>query len=332
AVETSNFEVVADNANRLIFTATEQNGATDTSAMGAYSALWDEVERRIDGEIVNPSIPFSQRRLDSSGLVNPRGEITVIGGTEGLGKTTWVLSAEYYVLKAGYGIAHFSLEMRKRELIASFASMCSGVPKPQLLLRRLSSGNWDKFVSAASTIKDFKLNIIDEYFSLTPSQLRRRLRKMIVSENQQVDLVVIDGLWLMKDDPETFINPRTGDVVVSRASRERHEEVFEITRKLNEIAFEFNIHIWITHQFNTNLLNRKNKKPLITDFAESAGVRRNAQNMIGLQRLDGSGITRAHILKLRNQNSAAIGMEIDYFYNADHSMVVESGDKVASHE
>lgn len=65
---------------------------------------------------------------------------------------------------------------------------------------------------------------------------------------------------------------------------ERFTEVHEITRDCIQIARDYNAPVLLTHQYRDEMKLRKDKRPLTTDLAESAAVRRNAHVILGFHR------------------------------------------------
>jgi replicative DNA helicase len=305
-------EALIDDCNRLLYSATDQRVQTDTSAQSIISTYYDRIEAAMSGKDI-AGVPTGWSHFDALLHGFAPGEVTVLAGNEGMGKTTWVLSALRNALKQGLHVAHFTLEMTQEEIIRALTAMESGIPKDVLKTGKLSRAQWSKFVESAGVISKWPLHVIDEYPSLSPVQLRRRLRKMMVTES--VQLVSIDGLWLMDATEPTDDRPR---------------DVFHIMRDLNTLAKQFYLPILITHQYNGKAFDRadKKKRPMIWDLAESAAVRRNAQVIIGLYRdkfygiETGQDLTEAHILK--DRNGVATGKHGQFFYNAPYALYEEA--------
>jgi replicative DNA helicase len=293
-----------DECNRLLFAATDQNVTNaDTRADAIIRRYFDAVMEGREGRAL-AGVPTGFRSMDELTMTLTRGEVTVVGGGEGMGKTSLMLSVLHNVVKDFKLTAvHFSLEMMQDEVMRRFMAMETSIPKDTLKAFTLTDIQWSRFVSATEVIAGWPLHIVDEYPSLTPIQLRRRLRK--ITKDEEVHLVTIDGLWLMEpSEPSGDGRPR---------------DVFLIMRDLNEIARDFSVPIFISHQFNGEQYNRQNKRPVMKDFAESAGVRRNAQVMIGLYRDSYYGIdaladvTEAHFVK--DRNGGAQGRKVDLAYD-----------------
>lgn len=301
--KTMTIDEVIDQSDHLLYKATNRHAETRTDAFSIMNNYFTRVENMLnDGE--NPAVMTGFTQIDvECGGIYP-GEVTVLAGSEGMGKTTCALSITRNMVKAGYRVAVFTLEMSQEEIIRTFTSMESGIYKSVLKSFGLSGYQWGLFVQSSGDIAKWPLEIVDEYPTLTPGQCRRKLRKLM--NDGAIDAVVIDGLWLME---------------ANEPCGERHRDVGVIMRDLNLVARDFNVPILITHQYNAQIDGKKH--PTVYYLSESAGVRRNAQMIWGLHRpsfydrdsLD--NVTSLYSLKDRNGGSA--GTKWALVYNTQYS-------------
>jgi len=307
-----------DECNRRLFEATDQVIPTESTSLSdiivRYSAL------------VEDAMTTGERRGVRSGLSNlddmlrgaVPGELTIIAGAEGMGKTTFALSLARSMAQLGYSLAIFTLEMSQEEIARKLIGMESGIANRALKALDLTSAQWAKFVAASGVVGQWSIEIIDDFPTLSPIQLRRRLRTLIQAKKQHIDAVIVDGLWLMQPTEPT---------------PERHEAVGNITRDVIQVARDFNVPIYLTHQYNGEARQRRNKRPMIHDLAESAGVRRNAQVILGLYRdsyygeeaVSDNGMTELHCLKDRN-GSGAQGRSINFFFDLGKALFLPAAD------
>lgn len=295
-----------DEANRLLFEATDQHlGLTDTSAAACAQDYLDLMQSRMRLD-QRRGVAYGFERFDNpvnfTGGLYP-GDVTVLCGHEGYGKTTFVLTVARNALLAGKHVVIFTLEMRREEIIQVFVSQETGIPKTTLRDGSLDFDEFDAMSEAVGRIGAWNMHIIDDFRGgdnpLTPLALRRRLRVLLAQ--QPVDLVIIDGLWLMEpnDDRE-------------RGGKERWHAVGNIMYGLADIAkgeAGLPVPILITQQYRVDAWHVK--KPTLDLVAESSGVRRTAMVIIGLWRTD-AGFTEAHILKDRAGGNAGHICLFDY--------------------
>lgn len=301
---------LVDKANQLLFDATEQYVQAVPNDMRAISSAYYELMEDALNNGAPAGVTTGFDNLDSAVVSFVPKEVYVLAGSEGMGKTTMFLSMLRNLTKREphtVGVL-FSLEMVRQEVVQIFTAMESGVFKDKLRRRELNQMDWSAFVKANAVIANWNVHIVDEYPTLTPMQLRRKLRRMIQYDRLPVGIVYIDGLWLMNG---------------TQTTKERWQEVSDIMRDLNQIARDFNVPIVITHQYNGEAWQRKDKRPTMRDLAESAGVRRNAQVIMGLYRAAYYGedterdVTQLYILK--DRNGSATGQYVDFLFNRDRA-------------
>lgn len=301
--KTASIDDVIDQCDHLIYKATNRHAETRTDAKSIMADYWTRVETMRNGGI-NPGILTGFHQLDEQcGGLYP-GEVTVLAGSEGMGKTTWALSAARNIAKSGKRVAIFTLEMAQEEIIRAFTAMETGIFKSVLKAFTLSDYQWGLFVKAAGDIAKWPMEIVDEFPTLTPVQCRRKLRKLM--NGGDIDVVIIDGLWLMES---------------SEPTNERFRDVTVIMRDLNLIARDFNVPVLITHQYNADV--NKSKYPTVFHLSESAGVRRNAQMIWGLHRAsfyDRESVDDATSLySLKDRNGGSVGTKLPFIYNTNYS-------------
>jgi replicative DNA helicase len=236
-------------------------------------------------------VPSGFIHLD--GLLNGHGfypnEVTVWAGAEGMGKTTALLSIARNAARTQRSVVIFTMEMEQSEIAQALISMETGIPRSTIQSKRISPQQWEQMVTATGIVGSWNLHVVDmhEFPALKPIQLRRKLRSMLL--NTPIDLVILDGLWLMQPD---------------ESSGKRFDDVGLIMRDLSGVAKQFGLPIIVSHQYKEEI--RSVKKPTIYHLAESAGVRRNAQVIIGMWRSsyfkdDENAQTYAYVMKNRNR-------------------------------
>lgn len=296
-------EIMVDKFNELLFTATEQVNKADTSMRGMVQRYWDRIEAGRNGEKVRV-VPTGIPQLDALIGGCAEDEVMVLAGADKQGKTTLLLSWVRQMLISGYRVLYFSLEMTQDEIIRILTTMHTGISKKDQKLNNLTDGEYALFVKTMGEIADWKLDVDDSLPNLTPTQLRRAIRKHL--QQQPVDIVVIDGLWLMHSD---------------KPALERPQAVSDITQQLNIIAKnEFHLPILITHQYRDG---QSGERPYLAWLSESISVRRNAQMILGIHRprhFDDAAEDETGIYVLADRNGqGAQGEYVPLFYDAKYA-------------
>lgn len=231
--------------------------------LGDYA---DILTQRMNG-VIKP-ISTGYRDLDEQldgGL--ERGTLTIIAGRPGMGKTA-----------AGLGIARnaafdgcslfFSMEMSRHQVSDRNVAALGAVPlkwlrKPTEHDR--DKANWDGMTAAF--IKARSLNLfIDDETGLNMLEIRAKARA--IKRKHGLDVIVIDQL--------SFITGGKSD--------KRYEVVGEYTRALVALSKELDCAVVLLCQLNRKCEDRPNKRPQMSDLAESGSIEQDAANIVFLYR------------------------------------------------
>lgn len=306
-----------DECNRMLFDATEQQTTCERNDIAALIGdYFDRVEAGRNSD-TRPGIPTGFKEIDKLLGGCARGEMWVWAGNDGMGKTSCLLTVARAMAILGLRVAIFSLEMTYDEIMRVFVSMESGIPKLTLKDMSLNDAQWKAFVRATGIIAAWNIHIysVEDFPTLTPIQARRTLRKL--QHETGVDVAIFDGLWLMEDD---------------NGEEDRPRAVHNITRDMLQMTRDLGIASHMTHQYNGEAWKRAkdNRRPQRTDLAESAGVRRNSQIILGMYRDAYYQIetpvdtTEIYVMKDRS-GSGAEGKHVKFRYVETRSLLEELG-------
>ena len=186
----------------------------------------DRIERAAKNKGNVTGIPTGFNDLDYklSGL--QPSDLVLVAARPSMGKTAFVLNiAQYVAFKKEKGVAIFSLEMSKEQLVNRLFSLESQVDSQAIRTGNLKDSDWEKLIEGAGIIGKSNL-IIDDTPGISVSELRSKCRKYKLEHD--IQLVIIDYLQLM-----------TGSV--GRHSESRQQEISEISRSLKALARELNV-------------------------------------------------------------------------------------------
>jgi replicative DNA helicase len=110
---------------------------------------------------------------------------------------------------------------------------------------------------------------VDDSSTVNINQLRSKLRKL-KSQHPEIELAVIDYLQLLS----------------AAGSKDRHQEVSEISRGLKMLARELEIPIIALSQLNRGLEARNDKRPMLSDIRESGSIEQDADIILFVYRDD----------------------------------------------
>jgi replicative DNA helicase len=256
---------------------------TDTATVTLKQALqraFADVQRAADsGGLVGVSTGLTDLDKKTTGL--HRGDLTIVAARPGMGKSALATSiaaaatAPPSTQPEGKRrhVLVCTLEMPHDQLALRWAAQDSGTD-----LRALREGqrvNWAALTESAQHLSGLPIQINDTA-PLNVLQLRalaRRAQSAAKRDGAALALVVVDYLQLM--------SPVTRD-----RSRNRENEVSEMSRGLKLLAKELGVHVLALSQLNRSVESRKDKRPMLADLRESGAIEQDADNVMFIFRAD----------------------------------------------
>jgi replicative DNA helicase len=197
-----------------------------------------------------------------------RGELMILGGRPSMGKTALALSATLGAARAGFGTLFISLEMRVEELMAraitdlifehgnspSFSDVRRGkfgaFDRQRISETRTQLENWPLVITDPPTLSAGRL-----------AMMIRRYQRQMAGRGQQLDLVVIDYLGLIRP---------------AGKNKNRYEDMGEISRTLKRVAKECNVALLVLAQLNRECEKREDKRPQLSDLRDAGDIEQDA--------------------------------------------------------
>ncbi len=196
-------------------------------------------------------------------------DLVLIAARPSMGKTAFVLNiAQYIAFKKEKGVAVFSLEMSKEQLVNRLFALESQVDAQAIRTGNMKDSDWEKLIEGAGIIGSSRL-IIDDTPGISISELRSKCRKYKLEHG--LDIVIIDYLQLM-----------TGSV--GRSSESRQQEISEISRSLKGLARELNVPVIALSQLSRAVESRPDKRPMLSDLRESGAIEQDADVVMFIYR------------------------------------------------
>jgi replicative DNA helicase len=190
-----------------------------------------------------------------------RGEITVVAGRPGHGKTTFIINMAYKLLQQGYKVMVINREMKSQEMMKKLLVIASG----KLSHSMIRNGEIDKASqeevnrSLDYILKNYedKLIMFDDVFTLRESTQ--------VIEKFKPDIVIDDFIQLIKVDSKL---------------EGRRFEIEEIMTEYKLLSKKLNMVSVLVSQLNRNIEQRVDPIPKMSDLAESGSIEQTAENII----------------------------------------------------
>jgi len=219
--------------------------------------IQETVDKIIKGDAM---IPFNFKPLDDFSGGMTRGEITVLGGRPGHGKTTLVVNLIGKLISAGKKVLLLNREMSNTEMMRKLLVMESkDITYDEVRRNKVSKKVEEKLVNGLTTI------ISDKYSNLTMYDDIRSLEESMAEVTKfKPDVVIDDYIQL---------------VAVSGAVERR----FQLERVMNDykwICKKENCSAILVSQLNREIERRFDPKPKLSDFAESGVIEQCAESAL----------------------------------------------------
>ena len=195
------------------------------------------------------------------------GELIIIAGRPGMGKSAFAVNiAEYVSINLGKTVAIFNLEMPREQIVNRILCSQALVSNGRIRTGTMEPDDWEKICDVADTIAKAPI-YIDDSASITVSQIRAKCRRLKQMKN--LELIVIDYLKLMQGSGRT---------------ESRQQEISEISRSLKVLAKELDIPVIALSQLKRESEGQKGKKPILSDLRESGAIEQDADMVMFLFR------------------------------------------------
>lgn len=242
------------------------------------------------GSVTGFSCGFTELDRRTSGF-HP-GDLYIVAGRPGMGKTSFVLNVAAnvaatklvasgergagHIEKSGDGVAFFSLEMPREQLAARLLSSEARVNMASLRSGQVTSDDWNKLTEAAARLSRVPI-WLDDTPAISLLDLRAKLRRLQAELRRHPDgpkeigLVAIDYLQLMSG---------------RKGVNSREQEISEISRGLKQLAKEMRVPVMALSQLNRSVETRgtKDKRPQLSDLRESGAIEQDADAIFFIYR------------------------------------------------
>jgi len=213
-------------------------------------------------------VPTGFRDLDKKTAGLQPSDLIIVAGRPSMGKTAFALNVvQNAALHGGVGVAVFSLEMSKEQLVLRMLCSEARVDQSRVRSGYAAEQDYPKLAMAAQHLSEVPI-YIDDTGGLSILELRAKARRLSRDKNARLGLIVIDYLQLMKGPP----------------TDSREQEISAISRSLKALAKELNLPIIALAQLNRKVEDRADKRPIMADLRESGAIEQDADVILFLNR------------------------------------------------
>lgn len=269
----------------------------------------DAIDQRMnDGGAVS-GLATGFRLLDELTCGLQAGDLIIVAGRPGMGKTTLAVNIAENVALAGGAAFVVSLEMSAAQLAERSVARFGAIDTQAMRSGRISDDGFTRLSAALERLRDQRLVIADDPALASVARIRlaaRKLRQRLGA----LDLIVIDYLQLMRGD-----------------GANRNDELGGITRALKLLARELACPIILLSQLSRAVEARPDKRPILSDLRESGAIEQDADVVMmayrdGYYRPDGPLQGFAEIL-VRKQRMGPTG-DVPLIFQGWHSRFLDA--------
>jgi len=222
-----------------------------------------------DGQLLGMSTGLAD--LDQKLLGLHAGDLVILAGRPGMGKTAVALGIARHLAAAGHAGLFFSLEMSGVPLAHRMLSdqMFDNTPIPYTMIRsgKFQEKTFERITDAAKICAMLPITI-EQQSTVNLSQIAAKARRH--KRARGLKWIMVDYLQLIQAS--------------QRYQGNRVQEIGEITAGLKKLARELQVPVILMSQLNRLVEAREDKRPNLGDLRESGNIEQDADVVLMLYR------------------------------------------------
>jgi len=261
-------EGLLDRAEQSIFEVAEAKVKPSFHPLRSLvNQVFKVIEERYERKEIVTGVPTGFIELDNLTAGLQPSDLIIVAGRPSMGKTALALNiAVHAAARAEVGVAIFSLEMSKEQLVTRMLGSEAKVDARSLRTGFISEKAWTPLTDAAGILSNTPI-FIDDTPAIDVLEMRAKARRLKREHN--IGLVVVDYLQLMQ----------------GRQGLERREqEISDISRSLKAMAKELDLPVLTLSQLNRKVEERTNRRPMLADLRESGAIEQDADVILFIYR------------------------------------------------
>ncbi len=202
-----------------------------------------------------------------------QGELVVVGGRPGMGKTQLLVNVALNV-SVDNPVLYFTLELSEFLLSARFVSSLTGIAVKNILQNELLDNEKESLATIETKFANHKI-FINDSCNYSVLALKDYCKKHI--EENGVKVIILDYLQLIS---------------YNKYRNNRELEISFISRELKNIAKEFNVCVIVSSQLSRAVESRGGSRhPQLSDLRESGAIEQNADKVFFIYRPEYYGLS-----------------------------------------
>lgn len=204
------------------------------------------------------------------------GQLSIIAARPGMGKTAFTIGCILHAARLGHPCLLFSQEMSAARIVDRVVSNEARVNTTSLRNGYLETRDWVNISSATSRLATMPIHIDDvrkhTVASIETKARRWRRDSTVFKTGKEIGMMAIDYLQLIKAPDRRF------------GESKRHLDIGDITKSLAALSAELGVALLLLSQLNRSLESRADKRPMMSDLAESGAIEADADLICFLYR------------------------------------------------
>lgn len=257
--EQNDIDILVDQAEQAIFDIAGSKGDGHfTPIKSIVPAAFAAVEQLYKRKGLITGVPTGYNQIDKMTAGLQPSDLIILAARPSMGKTSFAMNiAQHAALVEKIGVAVFSLEMSKEQLVMRLLSSAGRIDSQRIRTGKLHEDDWPKLIRAVGMLSEAPI-FIDDSAAISVLEMRAKVRRL--AAQQDIGLIVVDYLQLMR----------------GRNTENRTQEISEISRSLKALAKEHKVPVIALSQLNRGLESRTDKRPMMSDLRESGAIEQDA--------------------------------------------------------
>lgn len=257
------YKVIIDHQSK-IENAYKHIGVNNLSKVGEIHKRIINESYQVVQEGKKSGVPSGLEQVDNVTNGWQKSDLIILAGRPGMGKTAFAISALMHpCLAEKKPIAVFSCEMSEEQLVGRMQSYLSEINVGSIVRKQLNLEEIQIIQDKAFVLEDAPI-FIDDTPALSLIELKSKARRLKKEHN--IEMIIIDYLQLMRSGLDT---------------KNREQEIAEISRGLKAIAKELDIPVIALSQLSRSVETRGgDKKPQLSDLRESGQIEQDADMVL----------------------------------------------------
>lgn len=257
--EQNDIDTLVDEAEQAIFDIAGSKGeANFTAVKSIVPKAFAAVEQLYKRKELITGVPTGYSIIDKMTAGLQPSDLIILAARPSMGKTSFAMNiAQHAALVEKTGVAIFSLEMSKEQLVMRLLSSVGRIDSQKIRTGKLQSDDWPRLTRAVGMLSEAPM-YIDDTPAISVLEMRAKVRRLAAQHD--IGLIIVDYLQLMR----------------GRSTENRTQEISDISRSLKALAKEHNVPVIALSQLNRSLESRTDKRPMMSDLRESGAIEQDA--------------------------------------------------------